>query len=689
MEKTVDLLNEYNGKRIAIYGLGADTPKVLETLPESITVIGLLDSFEVSGEMYGKPIISLDDAIEMGVKLVLVVARPGSCKAIARKIGSVCEQNGVALFDVRGENLLEETKVVYDFKGLAGYTQADVRKQIEQAEAVSFDLFDTLITRRTLFPTDVFDIVEERLKERAIFLAQFIDKRIAAEKRLSKEYAPRLCEIYEQVLSDSKVKVSAEELVELEYSVDISLLLPRKAVVDLLVYAKSMGKKVYLTSDTYYRKEQIVGILRKCGIESEWFDDLLISCEHGTSKTQNLFAELIRIARTDNIMHIGDDVVADIQNAERYAIHTFQLYNGRDLLDAVGGLGLNEYTDDLSDRIRLGMFVSGIFNSPFQFEDEECRLQVESAYDIGYLFCAPMISDFVLWFKRQVEELEVPNIWFGARDGYLIQKLYGMLDGCKESVYLLTSRIAAVRAGVVTEEDIRYVDAMKYSGELEDALRERFGIDASQISCEDVNYGETGLLKYTGPILENAISLRENYREYISKQSIQAGDIVFFDFVAKGTVQLYLEKIVEKHIKGLYFLQLERNSMADKVEVESFYDGEEKGSAIYDNYYILETVLTAPHASVSGFGKHGEPIYSKETREEKDITCAMKAQAGIEEWFRTYLKICPQASRKLNQKMDEIILMLIRNTKILDEDFLAMFVEDPFFNRMTKITDVL
>ena len=40
-------------------------------------------------------------------------------------------------------------------------------------------------------------------------------------------------------------------------------------------------------------------------------------------------------------------------------------------------------------------------------------------------------------------------------------------------------------------------------------------------------------------------------------------------------------------------------------------------------------------------------------------------------------------------KMEEIMLMLIHNVEILDRDFLELTVEDPFFNRMTAIRDVL
>lgn len=84
-----------------------------------------------------------------------------------------------------------------------------------------------------------------------------------------------------------------------------------------------------------------------------------------------------------------------------------------------------------------------------------------------------------------------------------------------------------------------------------------------------------------------------------------------------------------------------------------------------------------------------EPVYGKETRSEKDIACFMRAQEGMLEYVDRYLSICPESERKVNKKLDEVILTLIHNVEILDIDFLELMVEEPFFNRMTAITDVL
>ena len=71
-------------KLIALYGLGTETKKALLSLEGRYEIIGLLDSFREEGKLYGKDILPLSQAFKRGVKLIIVVARPGSCKAIAK-----------------------------------------------------------------------------------------------------------------------------------------------------------------------------------------------------------------------------------------------------------------------------------------------------------------------------------------------------------------------------------------------------------------------------------------------------------------------------------------------------------------------------------------------------------------------------------------------------------------------------
>ena len=178
------------------------------------------------------------------------------------------------------------------------------------------------------------------------------------------------------------------------------------------------------------------------------------------------------------------------------------------------------------------MFTANLFNSPFQFEDDCKYINVNSSFDIGYLFVAPMVMDFTRWFEEKTIELGIENRWLCARDGFLLKRLYEVMYPDVRAEYFYTSRISAIRAGMNSHEDIEYVDSMKFTGEVEDNLRTRFGIDIACISDDDIDEDELGLLKYVKPIIQNSIVKRENNKKYINSLNVRDGDISLFDFVA-------------------------------------------------------------------------------------------------------------------------------------------------------------
>lgn len=62
-----------------------------------------------------------------------------------------------------------------------------------------------------------------------------------------------------------------------------------------------------------------------------------------------------------------------------------------------------------------------------------------------------------------------------------------------------------------------------------------------------------------------------------------------------------MSRIVDAHLKGFYFLRLEEEQMKDRnLDIVSFYESSERdNSVIFDDYYILETMLTSPMPSVA------------------------------------------------------------------------------------------
>ena len=675
-------------KLIAIYGLSTETEKVIPTLSLSFHIVGLLDGFRTAGEMFGYPIISLDEALDAGVEQIIVVARPGSCKAIANRIGDFCKKQEIALVDIRGDNLLKEKKVNYNCSKIKGYRYKELIDKIQQADVISFDLFDTLIMRNVLYSNDVIEILNIRLQEEGIIIDDFVNKRIGLEKALSQGHAPKLSFIYKKLLDNELLEnVDPMLLTNKEFEIEKNIIVARRDMVEILNYAILQGKAIVITSDSYYTREQIDDLLKIAGIHN--YDQLFISCEYNTGKSDCLFDFVNEANNSRRILHIGDDLLADINAAKNHNIDVFQIYSSAELFDKLGGLGIETYIKSLSDRIRIGLIIARIFNSPFVFEEEQ-MISETNASDIGFIHFASLIIDFVMWMHNKEHELDIDQLLLCSRDGYLIKKIYENMY--KEYVcYFYTSRTSSIRAGVLTKEDVNYVESMRFSGTNEDNLRKRFGIEMDSICQENIAPMEQGIIMYWKEIISRANEKKTNNQKYINSLELGKGKKAIFDFVAKGTSQMFLEKIMNEKLIGFYFQQLDKDFMTDKnLNIYSFYSdaGKEK-SAFFDNYYILETILTSPEPSVNEFDENGNPVFAEETRNEKDINCIMSVQEGIYEYTKLYCKICPDFEKKINKELDEELLRMIHYVNIKDKDFLELTVEDQFFNRMTSIKDLL
>ena len=113
------------------------------------------------------------------------------------------------------KNLLTENEVLHAFFNLKGYTVQCLLEKIEKSDVISFDFFETLIARIEMCYTDLFELIDIKLKEKGIIIPDFARLRLYAEKELSKNHAPRLEEIYAFLLEAADVhSVSAGELAD-------------------------------------------------------------------------------------------------------------------------------------------------------------------------------------------------------------------------------------------------------------------------------------------------------------------------------------------------------------------------------------------------------------------------------------------------------------------------------------------
>lgn len=674
METLKDILKKTLA--IAIYGLSLDTKEFINKYEKKANIICLLDGFQKEGEMYGYPIFSLEKAISEGISRIIVVARPASRMTIINRIGEVCRNNSIELFDVDGNDLLNKREVLYSFNKIEGASIADLLDLADRSDVISFDLFDTLVVRKAFDYTDVFSILENNLLSSGINIPNFVNLRISTELEMPKNYAPDLKEIYSSLLKKTdNCNISASDLSEMEWRLDFSLLMPRYSVCKIYRELVNSDKKIVITTDSYYHENQIKKILQRFDLMG--YDNIFISCEYKTSKKFYLFEKMIEktLYSGNRILHIGDNASTDISRAMELGINTYRIYSCVDLFYNLGGLGFENKINCLSDRIKAGLFISKIFNNPFVLDSGQINLSVTNSFDIGYLFFSPIITDFVLWINDRINHYRINNVLFSARDGYLIQDLYNRIDDNTKSYYFLTSRMASIRAGLKSVEDINAVDNIPFSGTSEEKDKIRFGIDSSEFSSkserEDV-------------ILKHSALNRENYLKYINKLNLDKAGIALYDFVAKGTIQKYLQRLFNSHLKGLYFMQLDNNyAITQNIDIESFYYGDNK-NFIYEIYQLLETILMSPNPSVEEFDENGNPIYAKEIRTKVEINCIKQIQAGIKSYFEDLVKIIDKTYITVNKDFDEYIASLIRKVSINDEAFLSLKFEDKFYGRIAN-----
>lgn len=671
MNQVNEIIENYKKEPIVLYGLSQETEKMLRYL-KGYQVVGLLDGYKEEGVLYDVPIINLSQVLLKKVKLIIVVARPGSCKAIARRIGGFCKENAIMLLDMDGNNLLEEKKTSYTMKNMAFFTKQEMLDYVENYDVISFDLFDTLIMRKVLYSTDIFFLVEKKLQERGLLIDNFQYKRIFAEKNISIVKVPTLKQIYEEILKREELPLElAAEYAILEWQVDYETIIPRQDMVDI-VNSLVSKRKICIVSDSYYGVAQIRKIMKKAGIDEKI--ELFISCEYETDKGQNLFKKVADKYGNKSLLHVGDDAYADIKCAKRKGISCFQVLSATEMLERCAFLGAEKYLSNYDTRLKMGLIISCLFNSPFLLHDHQNKIIVKDSFSFGYCLTGVIITDFLLWFYNEIQKKNIHNIWFCARDGYLLQRLYTYLSK-EKTVYFLTSRIAAIRAGICTEEDLNYVNDMKFSGSREKQLSVRYGVKDIN---EDYNI-----------IFEKSRECRKNYQKYISSLQLDDAEIAFFDFVAKGTIQIYSQKFIKNRLKGIYFLKLpNEQKIASDVEIYSYINEKKlQSSSIYRNYYILETILTSPQPSVLEFNEKGKPIYAEETRNERDIACIMDIQYGITSFFQDYIMM-KKDSNDYSPEFGELILDLVHQFEIRSE-IVDMKVEDVFFNRYTDIQDLL
>ena len=128
-----------------------------------------------------------------------------------------------------------------------------IQNLIDSADIVSFDVFDTLITRKVLHPTDVFSLVSLFAEQRMIISFDFRELRLEAEKSLAEsefKNSYSILDIYKEIAQRGNLtEEDASQLLGIELEAEEKLVVPRKDVQELFLNLYNSGKKLILDSD--------------------------------------------------------------------------------------------------------------------------------------------------------------------------------------------------------------------------------------------------------------------------------------------------------------------------------------------------------------------------------------------------------------------------------------------------------
>ena len=685
-------------RRLLLYGLSDATGEILATLPQ-LPVVGLLDGFQTSGEMYGKRIVALADAVQLGAEAIVVVARAASVRIIARRIEGFCRTHGIRVYDVAGQDLLaRRAEAVVDHPYFA-VTRQELERAIDAHDVISFDIFDTLVQRRVPQPEDIFDLLEAQCG-----IDGFAQARMRAEHALYRGGGnPTIADIYAAMREACGWSAErAPELCTAEMALERRLLVPRTGMVEAVSYAKAQGKTVCLISDMYLPSDWLLEMLAACGFPA--VDAIFVSCEYRRFKTQGLFEAARAQFPAASYLHVGDNEEADGTAARAYGFEAFHVASARELAELSTWREPLGQAVSLPERLLVGELLVLLFCNPFALARSGGRPCLRTGRALGAAIFGPMVAAFFYWVLRQARGRQDVVLW-GARDGYLFAKMQeelsralpaGMRAQLPRGVYFYTSRMAAMPLALHTAEDVQELARMGFDGTPEELLKKRFCLQDEELSARlPEEPADAYALRHVSMILRRTKELRACAENYIKKLELTGKRVAFVDLVSSGSCHMATEDLIGRALQGYYLIHIQDSSPRKaKLSCQAFLeDGTllSLRTALARNYEPLETVVMSEEPTLAGFDATGTPVFGKEPRTEEELADLREVQAGILSLFRTML---PWAEVFLRENVRPSFVDALygclqqRRTRIPHCSLAEAVVTDDFTNRTFQMKDM-
>lgn len=329
---------------------------------------------------------------------------------------------------------------------------------MNEIKLVSFDIFDTLITRNTATTSAIFYIMQQLLQndvsqnfgtdfiENFVYIRQNSEKFIRENLRINENKSEiTLDDIYQYIQTNhSLTHTQTEYIKELEIVTEEKNIVPINENINAIKNYKANGYNVILISDMYLPQNIIKKFLLKF---DEVFNDteIYVSCEYNKKKSNGSMYELIKQKYSPKFwLHIGDNIKSDIFVPLMKGIKV-KLFNKTKLTSFEKFL-LKKHNSNYKINVLIGCA-------------KVLRLEnTNPIYCFGSSFAALILYMYIKWVLQQCEVLGIRHLYFVARDGYILKEIADkiIVDNKFITHYFYTSRQACKNIQQTNNVNILY-----------------------------------------------------------------------------------------------------------------------------------------------------------------------------------------------------------------------------------------
>lgn len=583
-----------------------------------------------------------------------------------------------------------------DMKEKVKESSGEVFRRLSNYDIITFDVFDTLITRCVLRPADVFAVVEAKAKKMGLTDGPFSQDRREAERIAWEEFGDtaNYQQIYACLCSRfAYTKAQCEALKALEFHTELELVTPRVAVRELLYRLLEAGKRIVLCSDMYLSSEAIQALLVRCGYPGDL--ELWVSSEKGATKSSGqLWRKLFDyLPKDQKSIHMGDHAQADHQNLKAIGRASVLISSGLDLFRESELYGyLAQYaTADIGNSLMLGFLVNkACFNSPFSDSG--------ASKDVAAIWCGGIFACFMDFLAEHKDDSQ---LLFVTREGFLLEPMYRQYCAAlgvqpQPGTLFYASRAAALAASVYTAKDIETVMSSRFKGRLGDFLKSRLNFDVSgdpevfntEISLpDDRKKAMQALRQYQEAIIENSALEREAYQSYIADVTMADRALTVVDIGCNGTIQYGLSQILRQKVSGMYMFLNER-TLPERMgcSCRGLRNPRVGQHPVYDNQLFLEAAMQVPYGQLEKFQMEDGralPKFYSDANFSRHIPPAQESFRGFVNWIAGW-KRDTGSTLKLSFELAEAIWVCLLKFRFLPEALVNSFwLADSFSGNAT------